>query len=341
MHCELVVPALFAPPGQAGEKALTLPALERLLARGRPGRGEARSPERWLLEHFGCAGHPLAAGALTAAAAGKETGDAMWARADPVHLQLGRDSLKLIPAGAFSLRQEEADALCVSLNQHFPETLVLMPVDPVTWCARLNAPAAFSEEPPLALAGADVDERLRTGAIPHAWHAFLNEAQMLLHAHPVNEAREARGEPVVNSLWLWGSGAAPEKVQASCASVSAHEPVALGLARLAAARPMPLPASAADWLRSLPGEGRHLVVLDPLRHASCFGDAIAYQEALRSLERLWFAPLLQALKENRIGMVSTHVPDAAEWQSFETVRGDLRRIWRRARPVSHYSTRTT
>ena len=29
---------------------------------------------------------------------------------------------------------------------------------------------------------------------------------MLLHAHPVNEAREARGEPAVNSLWLWGAG---------------------------------------------------------------------------------------------------------------------------------------
>jgi hypothetical protein len=31
---------------------------------------------------------------------------------------------------------------------------------------------------------------------------------MLLHAHPVNEAREARGQPSVNSFWLSGSGAA-------------------------------------------------------------------------------------------------------------------------------------
>ena len=30
----------------------------------------------------------------------------------------------------------------------------------------------------------------------------------MFHAHPVNEAREARGEPVVNSFWLSGCGRA-------------------------------------------------------------------------------------------------------------------------------------
>ena len=36
-----------------------------------------------------------------------------------------------------------------------------------------------------------------------------SEAQLVFHAHPVNEAREARGEPVVNSFWLSGCGRAP------------------------------------------------------------------------------------------------------------------------------------
>ena len=34
-----------------------------------------------------------------------------------------------------------------------------------------------------------------------------NEVQMLLHRHPVNEAREAAGALPVNSFWLSGCGA--------------------------------------------------------------------------------------------------------------------------------------
>jgi hypothetical protein len=37
-----------------------------------------------------------------------------------------------------------------------------------------------------------------------------NEAQMVLHDHPVNLARAARGELTVNSLWLDHAGAADE-----------------------------------------------------------------------------------------------------------------------------------
>jgi len=35
------------------------------------------------------------------------------------------------------------------------------------------------------------------------WHQLFNEIQMLLFSHPVNEAREVRGELPVNSVWLW------------------------------------------------------------------------------------------------------------------------------------------
>jgi hypothetical protein len=35
---------------------------------------------------------------------------------------------------------------------------------------------------------------------------LLTEIQMAWHTHPVNEARESRGEPTVNSVWLHGGG---------------------------------------------------------------------------------------------------------------------------------------
>jgi len=36
-------------------------------------------------------------------------------------------------------------------------------------------------------------------------------------------------------------------------------------------------------------------------------------------------------------MVTVHVPDAAESLAYETIRGDLRRFWRRPRSLEHYA----
>lgn len=335
MHCELVVPALLSRWDEA-QAAPATPALELLLARGRRARSEARSLERWLVDGFASAGQPLAAGALTLAGSGLPPGDAFWVRADPVHLHLGRDSLTLVPPDAMQIASDEAAALCAALSAHFEGKTQFVPASPARWCARLSAPETFTDASALARAGYDVDERLRSGEVPAAWHAFLNEAQMLLHAHPVNEAREARGERTINSVWLWGGGVTPRELHAPWHSVCAGEPIALGLARLAGKRALPLAANAVEWIRLLHGEGRQLAVLEAMRAPTALHDSAAGREALAALERDWFAPLLDALKANRIGMLSIHVPDAAECQSFETVRGDLRRFWRRTRTLTSY-----
>lgn len=323
MHCELVVPGLLS-----ADAGLRLPALELLLARGRRSSLDAdqRSErlEAWLLEAFNLEEKPLCAGALTLLAHGGDPGNAHWARADPVHLQLMRDRLVFVPGAAFSISREEAEALLRSLNGHFAGRLEMQAVEPGRWCARLAADLELPVASPLEMAGRGVDPGSKADAL-------LNEVQMVLHEHPVNEAREARGEPALNSVWLWGAGRAPRAVQASWQSVTSDEPIALGLARAAQIRSRPLPASAQAWLERSPEEGRHLVVLDALRVPLALSDAAAFASRVEDLEKNWFAPLLAALRAGRIGMVSVHFPDSGA--SFETIRGDLRRFWRRARPL--------
>ncbi len=331
MHCELIVPRLFAEP--TGTRA---PALELLLARGRNSTAEPQTLEAWLQESFGLAEEPIAAGALTLAAANREPGEACWARADPVHLRLVQERLIVAPAPAFALSREEADALCDSLNRHFAGILALQAVDPLRWCARLEQELALDAASPLEIAGRDVDLSLPGGEAGKRWHALLNEAQMLLHAHAVNEAREARGEPAVNSLWLWGVGRAPRASPGRWQSVSAADPVALGFARLTGARAIALPESATRWLDAVPDDGRHLVVLDALRAPHALGNAAEYRECIEGLEARWFVPLLAALRFGRIGMLTLRVPDAGG-AAFETIRGDLRRFWRRPRALERYA----
>ena len=295
MHCELAIPGLFG--DSAGVRCA---ALELLLARGRRVRAPARSLEAWLSEAFELGDGPFPAGALTLLGCGDEPGEATWARADPTHLRFFRDHFATVPGETFEVQREEADALCEALSRHFAAQLAFRACEPRRWCARL-----FND------------------AVPN--DALVNEVQMLLHAHPLNEAREARGELAINSVRFWGAGQAPRRAQCRWQSVAAADPAVRGAARLAGTRHRALPGSAPEWLDRLPEDGRHLALLD------------ARETALADLERDWFAPLLAALRSGRIGMVTLHAVDGSEEVSFETIRGDLRRFWRTKKPVEHYA----
>lgn len=41
---------------------------------------------------------------------------------------------------------------------------------------------------------------------------LMKESQQLLKNHPVNQAREAKGLPPANSIWLWGQGPSPKMI---------------------------------------------------------------------------------------------------------------------------------
>jgi len=293
MHAELIVQGLFA----AAEPGRRLPALELLLARGRASAAETQSYGDWLGEVFGV--EPLPAGALTAGAEG------FWVRADPVHLRLMRDRVVLVPVTG--LRQAEADALVATLNRQFAGRHEFRAPHPDAWAMRAE-PAALEARSPQELAGMSIDAQL-PGA---PWTALLNEIQMALHEHPENEARELP----VNSVWLWGAGTLPRSASSPWRTVAAAEPLAFGLARAAGVATRAPARSADTWLADLPGEGRHLAVLEG---------------AAAALEKAWFGPLLAALRSGRIGMVTLHLPEAGT--AVETTRADLRRFWRRPRAL--------
>jgi len=212
MHCELSVPALMPRTGDTASAAaaalqgVRLPALELLLARGRRSTDDTISLERWLAEAFGSdpdtgMAHPyldeIPAGAITLAGSGGDAGDSIWMRADPVHLKLNRDQLLLVPASTFGVQAAEAEALTEALNRHFAGQLAFYPMRPECWCVRVESIGAegLRTETPAEVAGKDVNRHLPAGEGSKRWHGVLNEIQMLLHEHPANEEREARGEP--------------------------------------------------------------------------------------------------------------------------------------------------
>src|SRR5882672_8684073 len=326
MHCNLYIPDFFSAEGFSSD---SLAAAETLIARGRRKRIAPISPEAWLFERFGVPKQrdwPVAPYTLLADGGAPERH--YWMRADPVHLRVSRDSLGL--TDTFEVSREESEALVETLNRHFGPAMLFYPMRPARWYVRLGKAPDMQTTPPVAARGPAIDEKFPSGPDAMRFHALMNEAQMLLHEHPVNDEREARGEPALNSIWFWGGGVIDTGRARPFSMVFGDDPLARGLALAAGIPVRALPKDAGSVLSALGDEGRALVVLDAPREARLL-------ERRTVLERDWFGPLLAALKSGRIGMLTLQLCGADSLLEVETVRSDLRYFWRRRKPLSAYA----
>lgn len=337
MHCHLLIPNLFFPPSPTEEAgpSLRLPALETLLARSKIQPDDSRGMEEWLCRTYGIARQadwPVAA--LTLLADGETPQQHYWLRADPVHLQPRSDQLVLAGSDTLPLSQNEAATLIDALNRHFAQQgMVFCAPRPNRWYLRLAEPPSIRTSPLPEVAGRGIRHFLPEGQEKMRWHAILNEIQMLLHAQPLSEAREARGDMPVNSVWLWGGGSLPAKGASPFDQVWADDPLAQGLARASGSAWSELPPDAPAWLAAA-AEGRHLIVLDSLRGALQYGDRHGWREGVQKLEQGWFAPLHRALRQKRLAALELTVPGIAATRTFRLNRADLWKVWRQRHPLA-------
>ncbi|MFM9969945.1 MAG: hypothetical protein ACKVQK_16260 [Burkholderiales bacterium] len=327
----LVLPGVFTRNPQLLDRlgTLALPALQRLLAKGRAESQSWEGIDTWLMEKFNVARQqdwPSAPFSLLGH--GTPPDNAFWAHADPVTLRADRDSLLLADASLLDINAEEAQAIGATVNKHFAEELQLHIAAPDRWYARFDNPPPGETTPLAKVTG----RALEPGRGAMRWFSLMNEIQMLLHDHPVNEAREARGAAPINGVWLWGAGRlAP--VHAAFKSVTTSSALARGLARHAGISNTDLPANANLWMEQSAVAGIHICFHEALATATKRGDAEAWLNALQNLEQFWFSPLLDALQSGRIGMLTLLLGAERTRVSIELVKNDLRRFWRRPKPL--------
>lgn len=330
----LVITDLFLPKDFAAEvcAGLTVPALEKMLARGPSEILEAAPLENLLCGIFGMpcqADVPVAP--VSAVFDGLDEG--CWLRADPVHLRLQRDQLVLLPN--LELSADEAGQFCASLNEHFAgQNLVFFAPHPQRWYVRLDKLPELETLPLSQVAGRNVRGLLPTGAEAKRWHQLCNEIQMLLFAHPVNAAREARGELPVNSVWLWGGGCGvkitPQKVYNGA---SADEVL---VEMFAAAADVPFAKWPEQWCAE-PGTGTQLLVWTGLRQALQSGDLAAWREALQRFETGYAQPLWQALRSGKIARLQLDILGGDNVRRTLLTRADAWAFWRHAKRLNEYS----
>lgn len=290
----------------------TNPAFMGWLAKGdRLSRvNDARTTLLRELFHF--AGDAIPAAALRHLCHGDDAAMGAWLCADPAWVRSEATGARLMAWPLADVSTGEAEALAAALRPLFGDAGAPLSIDtPSTWCLHSlhGAPRAEFRAPADAL-GVDLVQCLPEGNDGRAWRRLFNEAQIVLHAHPVNAARTAAGKRPVNALWFWGAGALPASVEAGVQTVASVDDVVRGLAKLGGAvRVEPLP----DALEAAHRSGAALLDLDIPDHTD---DATE-----------WLAHFQRWLRERRFDAIAITFADG---ERFRVRHAHRLRFWRKA-----------
>jgi hypothetical protein len=207
----------------------------RWMSRGDRQPEAKRGRDVALRESFEFTGIHFPYAALTRSLVWSDAADAVWVNADPAYVIADAVTVRMLACGNLGLTPEESSELAKPLKLLFGDAGFPLEVSSAgRWqlrCPKASRLPVFS--PPSSVLGDDMARHLPSGDNERQWRHLLNEAQVILHNHPLNASRAQRGLPTANSVWFWGEGALPEWVRTPLTRViSADEPV-VALARLA------------------------------------------------------------------------------------------------------------
>lgn len=330
-QCTLLYPGLLGPdvpleefPHDEWPDKTNLPNFSLLLNRGRPEAITRQSLEQQILVALGFvirAGEELPVAALRSP--GEAPADVPVWCLDPVHVQIDREMAYLADIDELALSGEEAHQLIASLNAHFADELTIHYHSPQHWLVQTDL--RVSTRTPTESILQDISRMMPTGEDATRWRSLVNEIQMLLYSHPVNQARQQAGKLPVNSVWLWGGGAV-ETTAAAFDTVYSDHPLAAIAAnynQIACARlPQQLDAASFDAQSVL------MVIPDQLP-ALQQKDVYAWFAALVKLEQAILEPLLALLKNGKLAQLVVQ----SDTLRLRLTRQDLRRWWQRNKSI--------
>lgn len=313
---------LFLPGIESASAAALprMPALERLLARGR-ARLLQGSPWALLAE--------LAGGDLVrwpvgpVSALGElEAPPHACLRVEPLGADAEQQGSFRLPANSLGITRDEADALGTAFLRTFGADGWRLEIAAaerwyLAWDPAQGAAPAWRGCPGPAHSVGE-GERPAPPEVP--LRRLASEAELLFHAHPVNIARRDRGAPIIAGLHPWGGGIVQAiRIPATFPSPTPEEPYLAGLRRLGA-------VSGTVAARAVPS------VVDNGGMAWPFPIETLSLEQVARIDQDWATPLLGLLRRGRLEGVRVVTGRAVH----ETRRTDALRIWRRPRPVSEW-----
>ncbi len=220
----LLIP--FAAPlsaiGREALASLSLPNLERLLARLQPG--PTTGSDEWTLTppHEVLIGRALgwqAADGLWPFASRMARADGLnplpgegWGLLSPAHWHVGTDQISLLHPDELRLDEADSRAALAALRPLLDsEGWQLHWAAPTRWYAVHDELATLPCASLDRVIGRNIDPWLPPTPAARRVRRLQSEVQMLLYTHAINDAREARGALAVNSFWISDCGATPRE----------------------------------------------------------------------------------------------------------------------------------
>lgn len=342
MNLHLFIPNIFWPDSSQTDiyQHLKLPALEIILAKSDCSETGGEILESWLCKIFNVNKQqdwPIASILLQREENQIEAGENYWLRADPVHLRIENNHILLGDNQILNISLKEAISFADSINEFFSDDgITLLPLHSDRWYVKCDETPELRTFLLSQAVGKNINDLLPRGKEGVIWSNRINEIQMFLYEHPLNRARETRGELPLNSIWIWGGGIRPSEAHASYTGTWSNHMLVHALAEMGKIMHHDLPENAGELLRHSKNSGEQLIILDSLQKYACYRDAYNWRNELIKMERDWFSPLLQALKKKQIQRLKLTTVNESSTRDFVLTPGRLWKFWAAVHPLGIY-----
>ena len=244
-----------------------------------------------------------------------------WMHIEPVHFAAGLDRLTFVPLeGEARILDTERALIAAVLADHLHSCgMEFHALTDGSWCVRSKQIFDATTSNPEAAASHDLDLMMPQGPDAGALRRLMTELQMVLHDHPVNDARTRRGLPAINAAWLWGNGVMTEPTHPHPLPLAFSDaPYLQGIYALHSQSASRAPMSC-DALLSSIADAKRAVAVFPVVD-------------LLTLEEQWIAPLAGALAARQLERLDLILDG---WH-LQVDRAALRRFWRKALPPAEW-----
>lgn len=313
------------------EEAQHLHGLSFLLSRAKKIKCQKNALDSLVSQTFGLPTTPdLPMASIGAFGDGLDVQNAVWFYADPVHFVLKRDTFSLHDEAPVNLSLAHAERLLDTLNQHFSDDgSQFLRGKSGRWFLKISKNTEIFwpvETKPLQSAiGQNVQAMMPKGHAALQWRKILNEIQMLMHEHPVNQEREKNGELAVSSVWVSGGGELPPKsaLKVNEEVLLAEHPIYAGVACLVQKKYLPL-----QEIESTIRQKKQAEMRMRLESKNLMQPINAFPS--------WWHFYLECLKKRSINYLVLNLGLHDMTLTAEISLLDLFKFWRKTKPVAEF-----
>lgn len=229
--------------------------------------------------------------------------------AEPTNLRADRDRLLIAEAELLQLSETEAHEIISSINQHFEGEAKVFYLREDLWLLGTNLDLHdLNSYPIIDIIGENVDDYLPEGVSRIYLHKIMNEIQMLLFEHPVNNLRHEDNLLSVNSLWLWDKRIQP--LPCKLGQVTQIKTNAENINQLIAT---------ADC---------NTLIIDDAYYPVKYRDSFAWVQRVHEIEAYLPEFIMSTLRTGKFKTVNIWLPQLLDTWQLSINRLDLYKFWR-------------